>query len=628
MVFRTNPNSFRFVNFGSRIEKTRSTILRGLIAVLLGTLALPLQAGEQATSTNLKSEAAVALEVDRLIDTTLEKANVTPADLTNDEDFLRRVSFDLTGMAPTPNQVTLFGLDPDPRKRFKLIDRLVASDANATNWASYWRDVIYSRATDARAVRYQPVFERWLANQFRQNAGWDEIATEMLTASGDVIENGATALMMAHMGEATEIASETSRIFLGIQIQCANCHNHPTDQWQRADFHELAAFFPRVRVRPKPNATPRSFEVTSLDIEPRRNNVYNPERLFRFIDRNHDDKITKAEADRSERFKPIFERLASVADTNKDGAISLDELKSAPRPQNANRGRTEYYMPDLNDPSSEGTLVQPAFFVNNAKPRQGLRDADRRDVLASYITDRNNPWFAKAYVNRIWAEMLGEGFYTPVDDMGPERFAQYEEVLELLAQSFAENDYDVRWLFRTIARTKAYQREIRPRDTSGNTPAFASAVPTRLRSDQIYNALATVSGRDPSATSGAQAYRGRNTSLRNPKALFSQTFGFDPSTPQEDITGDIPQSLFMMNSSQIRDITRSSAGTPLARILRENSIDRDAVDELYLLALSRYPSKQEQEICRTYIAEAGSRNEAFEDLLWSLINSAEFITKR
>lgn len=595
-----------------------------------GIVASPASAADRDTSVNLKSEASVALEVDRLIDSVLKKAHVEPAPLTNDEDFLRRISFDLAGKPPTPNQITLFGLDPTPNKRNQSIDKLVGSKAYAENWAGYWRDVIYSRATDDRSRRFQTSLNDWLTEKLNANAGWDEITKELLTATGDVRENGATALMMAHMGDAAEIASETSRIFMGIQIQCANCHDHPTDVWKRQDFHTLAAFFPRVRVRPKRNETPPSFEVVSLNFQPRQNNVFDAERFFRLADRNRDDKITKAEADQNERLKNVFGRILSVADTDKDGALTLKELKDAPRPQNRDRGRTEYYMPDLNDPSSEGTLIQPEFFVNDAAPRSGLRDVERRETLSEYIISKNNEWFAKAYVNRIWTEMLGEGFYAPVDDIGPLRSAQYEDVLNLLAAAFAENNYDMAWLFRTIARTRAYQREIRPRDTSGSTPAFASAIPTRLRSDQIFNSLMTVSGIDSNALQSRLGERGQGAYgiRRDPKMLFSATFGFDPSTPQEDITGDIPQSLFMMNSDQIRNLTQASYGTPLSRILRENAINQDALDEVYLLTLSRYPSKSEREICEKYITDVGSRNEAFEDLLWSLINSAEFITKR
>ncbi|HSG70105.1 MAG TPA: DUF1549 domain-containing protein, partial [Planctomycetaceae bacterium] len=191
----------------------------------------------------------VAEQVDREIEQALAEANVQPAPVIGDEDFLRRISLDLTGIPPSASEVTLFSLNPDSSKRTDLIRRLLDEREFAQNWSRYWRDVIFSRATDMRTVRFQRVFETWMTQQLSENRSWDKIVTDLVTATGDVSENGATALLMAHGGDAAEIAAETSRIFLGIQIQCANCHDHPTDQWKREDFHQLAAFFPRVQFR-------------------------------------------------------------------------------------------------------------------------------------------------------------------------------------------------------------------------------------------------------------------------------------------------------------------------------------------------------------------------------------------
>ena len=118
------------------------------------------------------------------------------------------------------------------------IERLLDSKAYAENWSRYWRDVIMMRATNQRIRLMQGSFERWMAEQLQDNVAWDKITTAMITAQGDVRENGDTALIFAHEAQATEVAAEVSRIFLGIQIQCANCHDHPTDKWKREQFHE------------------------------------------------------------------------------------------------------------------------------------------------------------------------------------------------------------------------------------------------------------------------------------------------------------------------------------------------------------------------------------------------------
>src|SRR5262249_30039480 len=147
--------------------------------------------------------------------------------------------------------------DKDPRKRAKTIDQLLDSDAFADHWARYWRDVIAARVQDRRGRALQNAFEKWLTKQIVTNQGWDQIVRAMLTAEGacrfdDDGQHGAAYFLASHVGAdaANEQAAEASRIFLGIQIQCAQCHDHPTDQWKRVQFHELAAYFARVRERP------------------------------------------------------------------------------------------------------------------------------------------------------------------------------------------------------------------------------------------------------------------------------------------------------------------------------------------------------------------------------------------
>jgi len=416
-------------------------------------------------------------------------------------------------------------------------------------------------------------------------------------------------------------------------MQCANCHDHPTDQWKREQFHELAAYFPRVRVRQVRTEERRSFEVVSFNTKPRgRGNPFeNPQFLLRRFDKNSDGKLTKSEVKDAQFLSRFFDRLLDVGDKNGDKALNSAEMKALPAPQMGNRNtNTEYFMPDLNDPGSEGEKIEPVFFVGNIETRSGLDDIDRRETLAKVLTSRNNAWFARAFVNRIWAEMLGEGFYMPVDDLGPERQARFPEVLELLSQAFTANSYDMKWLFRVIANTDAYQRQIKSRDLGDQSPPFASAVPTRLRSDQLYNAFTEVLGVNnlggparPTRGQGA-GYRGN----RSGRGQFNQLFGFDPSTAQEDIAGNIPQALFMMNSPILNNLIRANGGTRLAEILDEFPKDKDALSELYLLVLAREPTEKEFKICLKYIEKTDNRGEAFEDLQWSLMNSSEFLSKR
>lgn len=603
-----------------------------LVSFLLLTLSVPLCHSSTFAATKKQervSESELAAKVDTLIEGELKKSGITPAPLASDEDFLRRVTFDLAGRMPTTSEVLLFGLDSTPDKRRAVIEELLKSDDYGVNWARYWRDVIYLRATDMRARLNEAQFVDWMTTQLNENKSWQEITTDLLTASGDVRENGSTALIFAHEGDPAELAAETSRIFLGIQIQCANCHDHPTDKWKRKDFHELAAFFPRVRVRPVRDSTPRTFEVVSMNqgnqFARRVQMLKNPEFLFRSYDRNRDGKLTQQEVQRT-RMARGFEQLVSRADTDGDKALTADELKSLPLPENTQRFMSEYYMPDLNDPTSMGQVIQPVLFVGTKAP-EGLDDLERREVLSKFLTSQANPWFSRAIVNRMWSEMLGEGFYMPIDDIGPERSAVYPEVLDALAQGFTASGYDLKWLCRTITNTRAYQRKMQKRSEGQLQTPFAAQLPTRLRGDQIFTAITQVFGVDDLQADPSAGNR-RYQRSRSARGQFSSLFTFDPSTSQDEITGDVPQALFMMNSEALNGMLGANRSTKLAQIARDYPENKAAIQELYLLTLSREPSAKELEICEDYFQQAERRETALEDLMWSLLNSSEFITKR
>ena len=307
------------------------------------------------------SSQAVAADIDRLILADLDRAGIKPADRCLDADFLRRVSLDITGQLPSPRDVTIFVLDPEPNKRTVLIDQLLRSPEYGKNWARYWRDVIYMPATQVRSRISQADFEKWMTTELNDDHGWDRIVSSMLTATGDVHENPATALIFAQSGQASEIAAEACRVFLGIQMQCANCHDHPSDVWKRTQFHELAAYFPRISLRQKQE--PRTFEVASMNSERGQGGFMreNPERFVAMLDRNNDGKLSPEEM-KGRPSMPnapaipaqALDRMFQLGDTDKDGACPSPKSSLSRIPNPARRGSIEHHMPDLNDPVVEG----------------------------------------------------------------------------------------------------------------------------------------------------------------------------------------------------------------------------------------------------------------------------------
>lgn len=513
-----------------------------------------------------------ARQVDRLIAEQVFTKDTQLAPKVGDAIYLRRIWLDIVGDIPTPEHVTAFLLDPAPNKRQLAVNELLKNPQYGQNWARYWRDVILYRKLENRALVVANAVVVTLTEQFNENRPWSNIAADFITASGDIRENGAAAIHAAQDARTEETAAEMSRIFLGIQIQCCQCHDHPYDHWKREQFHEFAAFFPRLALRPIVTPTRRSFElVADDDARPRRPNVN----------------------------------------------------------ANGRRGDPEHFMPDLDDPSAPGTRMQPKFFLTSDELPIGSLDAERRGAVAQWMTE--NPWFATAFVNRIWSELVGEGFYEPIDDIGPDRTPTAPEAVEFLSKRFADSGYDVKWLFRVICATDAYQRESRPRRESEGTP-FVANVAQPLRSDQLFNAMLTSvdvgeSESDTRRERGPQAMRVYgNNSVRTG---FEAVFGYDPSDPRATVANSIPQALAMMNGTRLNLAVRAiGTETILGRLLEENADDETLIEELYLRTLSRAPTDDEMKTSLEFCDVSRSRSAVFEDLFWALLNSSEFSHRR
>ena len=501
-------------------------------------------------------------EVDRLVNNELIESKIEPAPLTTDEQFIRRVTLDLTGELPTPADVKDFVADPGSQKRALLIDKLLASDEFGHHWARYWRDVIASRVNDRRGMLLAPAFQEWMAEELKKNTGWDKIVRAMLTAEGscsyDSEKNGAIFFLASHFGpdSVNEQAAETARVFLGIQIQCAQCHDHPQDQWKRVQFHELAAFFARTTQRPM-----------------------------------------RAQG----------------------AGVQGMELISQPR--------GEHEMPSSEDPKK--TFLTHPRFLDGSSPGANLQDMARRRALANTVTSKKNYWFAGAYVNRIWGELMGQSFYEPVDDMGPKKEAVFASVLTRLTGAFRGTNFDIKNMFRSIMNSQTYQRRIRPGETADQHLHFAAAYPTRLRADALWGSLTTVLGTMP----GAQVNRPKQGKLGGLygfglEGVVNEEFKFDPSSKPDEVEGSVSQALLLMNNPAINQKIAARGTNVLSRILSSYPQDAEAIKMIYLKTLARKPTDHETEKFLTYMPTATTRTEAYEDLLWAILNSTEFQTKR
>lgn len=546
--------------YQTRLRRNLRTRPFGAFLLSLGLFSSADWVSVRAAEPASAGEPVPALTSERLDQVLLETARLEPADLDDvidDEQFLRRVSLDLIGRQPTPDELATYLDDSSPDKRSAAVERLLSSVEFGANWANYWSDVIGYRVPPPELTFLDyTLFEQWLAQRINQNAPWDETVRLILTATGKVKDHPEATFVGFHEADTTRLAAETARVFLSLQIGCAQCHDHPFDEWRREQFHELAAYFVRASAK---------------------------------------------------------------MPWNDSGEIEVKD-----------KGKGEYEMPNVADPSKKGTMMVPAF-LTGSKSEKGKSDLDRRKELAAVIASRDNPWFAKAYVNRVWARLMGRGFYEPVDDIGAGNEPKLREVHKPLTDQFIASGFDAKSLFRTIVNSRTYQQRLPGQSSAADKP-FASGRTTKLRGDEVYQSLVTAIDL-PNVTPPKMAPTKEIRFPPPPKStrdVVSEVFGFDPSLRPEDVSRTLNQAMLLMNNSQLQAQidSRPESGTTLSRLLAAEPDNAKVVSRLFQLVLARQPSESEARIALEHVSSVQERGAAFEDLLWSLINSAEFTTKR
>ncbi len=382
-----------------------------LIVILGGPLVVPtLYADEPAA---VRVPTAMAARIDVLISQKLQEEGVNSAPPASDAEFMRRVYLDLTGEIPTVSQAREFLADDAGDRRAKLIDELLARPGHANHMAATWMAFLLP-AGDLQRFGGGFQFESWLADKFADNENYDTIAREILLAQGQFNQQGPVLFYTALELKPEELAAATSRAFLGVQIQCAQCHDHPFDQWSQRDFWGYAAFFAQLQ---KPA---------------------NPQQVF----------------------------ATQIADAD-SGDVKL---------------------PDTDE-------IVPASYLLGEEAKDG-GGSTRREKLAAWMTSPDNPYFARAAVNRIWGQMFGRGLVDPVDDLGPHNKPSHPQLLDELADYFIRTNFDVRRLIKTLALTDTYGRSSVSIASETDRPElFAHMAIKTLTAEQFYDCLTQATAR-------------------------------------------------------------------------------------------------------------------------------------
>lgn len=490
-----------------------------------------------------QAPSALSQRIDQHIDQALQAQGEVPAELCDDATFLRRVSLDLTGRNPTSGEVVAFLRNADPHKRAALVDRLLASPTCAVHLADIWSAWLLP---EMQAVGFpgdgRGGLHTWLRNRFANNLRYDRLVADLLVASGSA-DSGAGSFFLALEGKPEKIAAKTARVFLGVQLDCAECHDHPFDHWKQRDFWGFAAYFARLSADPM--RTPgRAPEVAELD----------------------------------------------------EGEVKLPNTEEVIAPQ---------------------PLVSTGL--------SGLESGTRRQRLTLWLTARENPYLARAAVNRCWSILFGRGLIEPIDDMRAIEAASHPELLQMLAQEFAASGFDLRELLRAIAHTRAYQRVSGPIDPSVTEAASYAAMPVKpLTSKQLAACLQQVARDVTGETARAQT------------DFLAQQLGKLRGDASQATLG-IVQALLTLHSDQLGKVHAPDRSRLLQAITAPHLTDEERIKWLFLSTLCRPPKPEEidqilqlrNEKEADASAEKATDTSATvptwqADLLWALVNSTEF----
>jgi hypothetical protein len=475
--------------------------------------------------------------IDHQVFQKLRRMNVQPSGLAADAVFIRRVYLDTLGTLPPPDEVTRFLESRNPRKREELIDQVLARPEYSEYWGLLWADLLTVNAFKCGATDPDHV-DLWIREQFRSNVPFDRFAHTLVAGTGPVRSDPGIGLVVGRTPE--EAAGFYSQLFLGVRIQCAQCHDHPFEHWKRSDFYGTAAFFSQVA-----------------------------------------QKATK---------------LGTVVYDNPGKELKSPITKSAV------------------------TAVIPGGAPAPADGRP------LRQVFADWMTGGDNPFFAKAIVNRIWKHYLHVGLVEPVDDFRDTNPPSNGPLLDELASFFAKNRYDLKALMRLILNSTTYQLSSHPNKTNEfDTQLYSRYYYRRLPAEPLLDAIAQV-------TEARQTFRFGYAGMRAMQLQDSVIFdgflqAFDRNRRERlcerEENHTLLQTLEMISGDTVNERIRNS---PFVKRLAENGAsDRSAIEEIFLRAFSRRPEPDELDSIESLLAASETRQQKFEDILWTALNSKEFI---
>ena len=497
----------------------------------------------------------VASRIDQLIAAGHAREKVSAAPLSSDSAFLRRVSLDIVGRIPQVSEARKFLGEDSPEKRAAAVERLLDSPGYVNHFTSMWLNLLMPESSADFQRRYMQVgVHAWLRQHFADNTPYDKMVHELIALpmsqnngmgnlGGNYYGNDQSSPMAFYIAKSAkpeELAASVSRLFLGVRLECAQCHDHPFGKWKREEFWSQASFFAGLK-------------------------------------------------------------------GNQQGDVFYGPIREV-------SDRRELTIPNTD-------RVAQARFLDGKSPKWKFK-VSARTSLADWMTAKDNPFLAKALVNRMWAHFFGIGLVDPVDDLVDDNRPSHPEVLDLLVKEFVGHDFDLKFLIRAITLSRTYQVSSTGDATSQADPRLYTRMQVRgLTGEQLYDSLVMASGIRDNTNFQQRIYN-----FGTPRGIFLDRFS-DQEKRTEYHTS-IPQALTMMNNQLNLDATHPDRSETLGAVTSSSFMSTAGkVEALYLAALSRKPTPAEAAKRARYVERDKSlkaQKKALSDVFWALLNSTEF----
>jgi hypothetical protein len=498
--------------------------------------------------------------IDEMVFAKLKQIGMPPSPTCDDATFLRRLTLDIAGRLPTLEETRAFSASTAADKRDRAIDALLSSSDYADFFANKWAALLRNKREDKRDITANFAFHSWVRDSLLANKKYDEIVRELLAATGDVLENPAVA-WYKRVKEPQQQVEDVAQLFLGVRMQCAQCHHHPFEKWSQHDYYSFAAFFSQVGRKP-----------TAIKGE-----------------------------------EIIFHKRGVAQTVNKK----------------------------TKQPVMPAALGSPAAEI--------AADEDPRLKLADWMSDKNNPFFARSLVNRYWKHFFSRGLIEPEDDMRETNPPSNPELLEALAQNFVKSGYDLKVLIRDIAQSRTYQLSAQPNEHNGvDRQNFSRYFPKRLSAEVLLDSVNQLTGSKSSFAGlppGTRAVALPDNSY-NQASYFLTVFGRPEGSSacecERTMEASLAQSLHLLNAQDIQAKLTAADGEA-AKLVKQSRTDKEKLTDLYMIAFSREPSADEAAMAEAHINKprndaqgkpldtVQARQQGYEDIIWAILNTKEFL---